>query len=530
MACLVDRWRCPMPESALRVQKQFWKPLDRAVRRASRPRTVELWQPPFRRPFRLRAEQRGTGLEGLRNPLSAIGSPFGGRRWSPTKLFQNGEVGLWFDPSDFSTMFQDSAGTTPVTAVEQPVGKMLDKSGRGNHRTQSTSAARPTLSARYNLLTKTEDISHSDWNKNKVSITTDATVSPDGNLSADKLVDTVDNAIHQIFQQVGTATTHTFSVCAKAAELSAIVLRFYGAPNNWECAVFDLSNGTNSQNASGSSTAFTNVTRSITSIGNGWYRCSLTATFASGTRPCAVHLSNAASGLSFNFNGENLYTGNGTSGVYLWGADCRPTNDGVGLPAYQRVNTSTDYDTSGFPMYLKYDGTDDFMETAAVDFSGTNKMSVFSGNRRLSDAATGLMFELSADVNSNAGAFAFANPFGASSLALFVIRGDTGLSSVQFTDSAAPSTAVLSAFADMSLSTDEVTSIRKNGAAQSITRPDNVNNSANFGNYKLYFGSRAGTSRFFNGREYQTIIRGAASTAAEIANAEAYVNSKTKAY
>ena len=42
-------------------------------------------------------------------------------------LFAAGEQGAWFDPSDFSTMFQDSAGTTPVTAVEQPVGLMLDK-------------------------------------------------------------------------------------------------------------------------------------------------------------------------------------------------------------------------------------------------------------------------------------------------------------------------------------------------------------------------------------------------------------------
>src|SRR5574343_719838 len=43
-------------------------------------------------------------------------------------LFAAGEQGAWYDPSDFSTMFQDSAGTTPVTAVEHPVGKILDKS------------------------------------------------------------------------------------------------------------------------------------------------------------------------------------------------------------------------------------------------------------------------------------------------------------------------------------------------------------------------------------------------------------------
>ena len=35
---------------------------------------------------------------------------------------------VWYDPSDLSSLFQDSAGTTPVTALEQPVGLMMDKS------------------------------------------------------------------------------------------------------------------------------------------------------------------------------------------------------------------------------------------------------------------------------------------------------------------------------------------------------------------------------------------------------------------
>ena len=64
---------------------------------------------------------------------------------NPLTLFLNGEQGVWYDPSDFSTMFQDSAGTTPVTAVEQPVGKILDKSGRGNHATQATGTKCPLL-------------------------------------------------------------------------------------------------------------------------------------------------------------------------------------------------------------------------------------------------------------------------------------------------------------------------------------------------------------------------------------------------
>jgi hypothetical protein len=65
--------------------------------------------------------------------------------FSPLSLFASGEQGVWYDPSDFSTMFQDSAGLTPVTAVGQAVGRILDKSGRGNHATQATPGARPLL-------------------------------------------------------------------------------------------------------------------------------------------------------------------------------------------------------------------------------------------------------------------------------------------------------------------------------------------------------------------------------------------------
>lgn len=48
--------------------------------------------------------------------------------YSPEALFLQGEQGLWLDPSDKSTMYQDSAGATAVTAPSQPVGLILDKS------------------------------------------------------------------------------------------------------------------------------------------------------------------------------------------------------------------------------------------------------------------------------------------------------------------------------------------------------------------------------------------------------------------
>lgn len=74
----------------------------------------------------------------------AINDP-NGAGFNPLSLFAAGEQGVWYDPSDLSTLFQDAAGTIPVTAAGQPVGMMRDKSGRGNHATQATATSRPIL-------------------------------------------------------------------------------------------------------------------------------------------------------------------------------------------------------------------------------------------------------------------------------------------------------------------------------------------------------------------------------------------------
>ena len=77
----------------------------------------------------------------IKTPLSTV---LGGAFWTPEatvingaklsfeivmeKLFANNEQGFFYDPNDLSTMYQDAVGTVPVTAVEQTVGLMLDKS------------------------------------------------------------------------------------------------------------------------------------------------------------------------------------------------------------------------------------------------------------------------------------------------------------------------------------------------------------------------------------------------------------------
>ena len=80
-----------------------------------------------------------------RSNLKNLGFATNGMAQVIKSLFANNEQGFAFDFNDLSTMYQDAAGTIPVTGVGQPVGKVLDKSGNGNHATQSTSAKRPIL-------------------------------------------------------------------------------------------------------------------------------------------------------------------------------------------------------------------------------------------------------------------------------------------------------------------------------------------------------------------------------------------------
>lgn len=94
----------------------------------------------------------------IKTPLSTV---IGGAFWTPgavqigsssknliqliKSIFATGAQGFAYDPSDLSTLYQDAAGTIPVTAAGQPVGLMKDKSGRNNHASQTVSASRPIL-------------------------------------------------------------------------------------------------------------------------------------------------------------------------------------------------------------------------------------------------------------------------------------------------------------------------------------------------------------------------------------------------
>lgn len=228
-------------------------------------------------------------------------------------LFSNNEVGFAYDPNDLSTLYQDAAGTIPVTSAGQPVGLMLDKSGRGNHARQTTSASRPILRR------------------------------------------------------------------------------------------------------------------------------------------------------------------NATTGAY----------------------------------YLEFDGTDDFLVTNSIDFTATDKVSLFAGVRKLSDASAGMVCELGSNVSTTAGTFFIAAPPGA----LAQITAASNGTVARFADATnlpAPISTVISVSSDITANT---LIIRANGTQR---MKNTISQGAGkYANYPLYIGRRGGTSTPFNGHLYSLIGIGRLTTDSE---------------
>ena len=86
----------------------------------------------------------GGGITGM-GEIPMLGTAAKGLTALIRKMFHNGAQGFAYDPNDLTTLYQDAAGTIPVTAEGQPVGLMKDKSGRNNHAFQTVSASRPIL-------------------------------------------------------------------------------------------------------------------------------------------------------------------------------------------------------------------------------------------------------------------------------------------------------------------------------------------------------------------------------------------------
>lgn len=403
----------------------------------------------------------------------------GATAFTPASLFAASEPGGWYDPSDLTTLYQNEAGTTPVTAVEQPVGLMRDKSrtiNRSNLITngtfttgttgwtavsgaiaavsgelevtgsggsypraqqtynlvvgktyrisatarrgtasgdayiahtsgalyaltssttnvtltytftattvsntavagifatgvtgtayfdnfvveeispadafQATAAARPVLSARVNALTYTEQFDNAAWTK------TNTTVSQVSGAVWEVNEGTA-TGNHLVFQTVSQGlAAFGFAIDVRAGNASPWVR--LTSRSNYVTNYLDFNLADQQQiNENGTTTAYTNPTWTVTPLSDGWYRLQIRSDGAineSGARALTLAILDGSRNLS--------YTGTSRT-IQIRHPQIEAGNQNS---TYQRVGAATDYDTTGFPLYLRDDLVDDTLNWTA---------------------------------------------------------------------------------------------------------------------------------------------------------------------
>ena len=213
----------------------------------------------------------------------------------------------------------------------------------GNHMLQSTSAARPLMSARVNLLTYTEDFSNY-WSVDTAVLSASAVTPPDIATTAVKYTKNAGGGFASVYRYYNTTGNYNWSLVAKSAGWQYLAL-YLQNPDRF--CYFDLINGVLGTIAAG-------CVATIEDLGDGWFRCSVSHT-ANGTNAPAF----------FATPTDNVYapTGDGVSGIYTTAAQYQI---GTQATPYQAILTDgLSYPSTGFPIAQKYDGVDDGMATAA---------------------------------------------------------------------------------------------------------------------------------------------------------------------
>jgi hypothetical protein len=183
--------------------------------------------------------------------------------------------------------------------------------------------------------------------------------------------------------------------------------------------------------------------------------------------------------------------------------------------AYQKVTSTFDVTEAGQPDNWKlfFDGVDDFMSTPSIDFTGTDKMSVFAGVRN--NGASGDVFALNWNGNGEFRLSPRVNGYRATS------TGDTRQTTPDILVNV-PDNAVL--FAEATISGPFVRLRRNSGTFSQNTASQGP---GNYANAPVFIGSVNGSLALFNGHIYSLIVRGALTDTATIERTEKYVAGRT---
>lgn len=308
---------------------------------------------------------------------------------------------------------------------EGKIGNISVREIPGNHFIQPTTANRPVVSARVNSILSSENFTTAAWTSGNAGTgvtpirTANYAEAPDGTMTATRLQfnvgsGTTINDRSYIQQAVGNVAG------------SDRAARLWVKANTPD----DVGKDVAVRFASG-------VDYTVPTLTADWQLLEMSGTSGTTSPTISIELRGARSTSE-------------TVDVLVWGADLRNPDQFIGLPPYQRVTSATDYDSKGFPVFLRSNGVNQGMYSAApVDYSGTDKATLTVGMRKASDAAAGTVFEHGPNSSTVDGTFGlFAPNSGVNANLAWTARGTTtGASTLA---RAAPVTRVATGVMDIS--------------------------------------------------------------------------------
>jgi hypothetical protein len=169
---------------------------------------------------------------------------------------------------------------------------------------------------RTNLALYSEQFDNAYWAKSQATITANATTAPDGTLTAEKFIEGSGSVAPECSRTpiAPSNSIFTLSVFAKASERNFLIINNNDGTGSFR-VWFNLTTGVIGTTDAG-------VTAFIENVGNGWFRCGVArqiTAFASATS--AFQIGSA--------DGVDTYTGDGTSGIFIWGAQMELSDFGA---------------------------------------------------------------------------------------------------------------------------------------------------------------------------------------------------------
>ncbi len=220
------------------------------------------------------------------------------KKLDPRITFTRGSTGTYFGPDGLmktAIANEPRFDHDPITG--QSLGLLIEES-------------------RQNLLTYSEDFG-TGWFNGDGSVSTNLITAPDGNTTADAFIEnTLSNKFHYLNQTLTKAASsiqYTGSIWIKDKGRQVLMNLQSGGSNGVVCR-FQPATGQMVVSPVAFGTGWTAGSFSVVPYPNGWYRVSMTAT--SDTLTTVVfQLATYNTAIS-----SNVYTGDGTSGIYIWGA------------------------------------------------------------------------------------------------------------------------------------------------------------------------------------------------------------------